>query len=129
LYSPVKGRVAGGAIETLVNAGIKYVEPEAFLTEHFDQPVYTDLGVDMYNKRKNGEPFIKSEFYNFPEDFTSDFMRFAEVADIYVACHYWDAKAPYIFSREDAKKQEFKIKLVADVSCDIDGPVASTITS
>jgi saccharopine dehydrogenase (NAD+, L-lysine-forming) len=124
-----KGRVAGGAIETLVNAGIRYVEPDAFLAETFDEPVYTDLGVDLYNKRKDGQPFTKSEFYQYPEDFESNFMRFAEVADIYVACHYWDAKAPFIFTRADAKKPAFNIKLVADVSCDIDGPVASTIRS
>ena len=35
--------------------------------------------------------------------------------------------APYFFTREDAKQKDFNIKLVADVSCDIDGPVATTI--
>ncbi|MBT4882125.1 MAG: alanine dehydrogenase, partial [Flavobacteriales bacterium] len=35
--------------------------------------------------------------------------------------------SPYLFTREDAKHSDFNIKVVADVSCDIDGPVASTI--
>jgi saccharopine dehydrogenase (NAD+, L-lysine-forming) len=46
---------------------------------------------------------------------------------MYVPCHYWDAKAPYLFTREDAKRTDFNIKVVADISCDIDCAVASTI--
>ncbi|MGB1283052.1 MAG: alanine dehydrogenase, partial [Polaribacter sp.] len=33
----------------------------------------------------------------------------------------------YLFTREDAKSPDFNIKLVADISCDINGPVASTL--
>ncbi|MEM9022912.1 MAG: alanine dehydrogenase, partial [Bacteroidota bacterium] len=39
----------------------------------------------------------------------------------------WDAAAPFLFTREDARQPDFRIKVVADISCDIDGPVASTI--
>ena len=67
------------------------------------------------------------EFFEKPEIYESDFMQFAEVADIYVACHFWKSGSPFIFSREDAKQDSFNIKTVADISCDIDGPVASTI--
>ena len=35
--------------------------------------------------------------------------------------------APYIFTREDAKQLDFAITYVSDISCDIDGPVASTL--
>ena len=54
-------------------------------------------------------------------------MPYAKVADMYIACHYWDENSPYIFTREDAKNPDFKIRTVADISCDIDGPVACTI--
>ena len=54
-------------------------------------------------------------------------MRFAEIADVYVACHYWDNRSPFIFTREDVKSPNWNISLVADVSCDIDGPVATTL--
>ena len=46
---------------------------------------------------------------------------------MYIACHYWDAEAPFIFTREDAKSKDFNLKIIGDISCDIDGPVASTI--
>ena len=42
---------------------------------------------------------------------------------------FYGDRAPYLFTREDAKHPEFRIKQVADISCDIDGPVASTIRS
>ena len=54
-------------------------------------------------------------------------MRYAAVADVYIACHYWDNRSPFIFSRDDVKKPDWNISLVADVSCDIDGPVATTL--
>ena len=44
---------------------------------------------------------------------------------MYIACHYWDSNSPFVFSREDAKQNDFNIKVVADVSCDIDCAVAS----
>jgi alanine dehydrogenase len=121
------GRVAQGAIEILNKIGLKEVSPKEFLEQDFSQPVWTQLHVDDYVKRKDGKPFSKQDFYSHPEEFESNFMPYAKVADMYISCHYWDNKAPYIFTREDAKKPEFKIKTVADISCDINGPVACTI--
>ncbi len=54
-------------------------------------------------------------------------MRFAKVTDFFIAGHFYGNGAPYLFTREDAKSKEFNIKFVADISCDVDGPVASTI--
>lgn len=124
-----KGRVGGGAIETIsCMPNIKEVEPSDFLTKTFDGPVYTVLNVDDYNRTKDGSEFVRKDFYADPtKNYESAFMDYAKVADMYVACHYWDNKAPYIFTREDAKDKDWNIKVVADVSCDIDCAVASTI--
>jgi len=54
-------------------------------------------------------------------------MRFAKVTDYFIAGHFYGDSAPYFFTKEDVKKKEFKINLIADVSCDIDGPIASTL--
>ena len=121
------GRVAGGAIEVLEKTSIKKVSSKEFLNNTFDYPVYTQLEVNDYVKREDGQPFNKNLFYNNPEGHISSFMKYAEKADIYVACHYWDNRSPFIFSREDVKNPNWNIKIVADVSCDIDGPVASTL--
>jgi saccharopine dehydrogenase (NAD+, L-lysine-forming) len=121
-----RGRVGGGAVETLRHAGIREVEPEAFLNETFDAPVFTVLGVEHYYQQPFGA-FDKPAFFKDPSGFTSNFMTFARVTDLYIACHYWDARAPFVFTRLDAKQPDFNIRLVADVSCDIDGPVAATL--
>ena len=121
------GRVGGGALEIINKMGLKKVSPTDFLTNSYGEPVYTQLNVSDYNKRKDGNTFNKKEFFNDPVNYESDFLKYAKVANMYVACHYWDSRAPYIFSREDAKNKNWKISIVADVSCDIDCAVASTL--
>jgi alanine dehydrogenase len=121
------GRVGKGALEILRKLNLKEVKPKEFLNEAFNEPVYTVLGVKSYNKRIDGGEFKTSEFYESPEQFESNFYRFAQLADMYIPCHYWDSEAPFIFTKEDMKKDDFKIRTIADISCDIDGPVASTI--
>ena len=122
-----KGRVSNGAKEMLDAMGLKEVDVNAYISESFNEPVYCQIDVLDYNKRTDGRDLDMYDFFDHPEDYKADFMRFAEVSDIYIAGHFYASGAPYIFTREDAKKDGFKISVVADISCDIDGPVASTL--
>ena len=83
--------------------------------------------MEAYYKTSDGRPFDRKELFADPSGFESDFMRYAPFAKLYMAGHYYDSRAPFIFTREDAKKLDFAITYVADISCDIDGPVASTL--
>ena len=83
--------------------------------------------MEHYYKTSDGSPFDRKALYKDPSRYESDFMRFASFAKLYIAGHYYDSRAPFIFTREDAKRLDFAISYVADVSCDIDGPVASTL--
>ncbi len=121
------GRVGGGAIEVLEHAGLKEVAWESYLTDSFEDSVFTKLSVCEYNKRSDGGSCVHEEFYSDPAGYVSDFMRFAAISDIYISCHFWDSAAPFIFTRDDMKQPEWKIDMVGDVSCDIDGPVACTL--
>ncbi|MBL4710717.1 MAG: hypothetical protein JKY48_20020 [Flavobacteriales bacterium] len=121
------GRVAGGAIEVLIKIGVKQVDSNAFLTEDFQEPVFTQLSVKDYFKLKTGGEFERQEAYQHPERFDSDFMKYAAVADMYIPCHYWDAEGPIIFTEEELKSPEFNIEVIGDISCDIAGPIPSTI--
>lgn len=121
------GKVARGAKEILNHLKIRKIGVEDFLEKTFDEPVFCVIDVADYNKRKDGGKFVKKEFYANPEPFESDFMRFAKVADYFIAGHFYGDGAPYFFTREDAKNPDFNINLIADISCDINGPVASTI--
>lgn len=121
------GRVGHGAREIMSLLPIKEVTPEAYLNGTFDEPVFTHLGTGDYNKRKSDGGFDKSEFYADPSGYKSVFPEYAQSTDMYIACHYYGEGSPFIFTREDTKHPNWKTMVVADISCDIDGPVASTI--
>jgi|SRR5690554_400507 len=121
------GRVANGALEIIDLLPIKRVAKDAYLNEAFNQPVFTQLSAIDYVKTKDGSEGSREEFYEFPDRYVPDFMKYARETDLYIPCHYWDERSPIIFSNEDARDPKFRIKLVADISCDIAGPIASTI--
>ncbi len=122
-----KGRVSNGAKEMLDGMGLPQVSSSDFKSKTYNESVYAQLDVLDYNQRKDGKILDKYDFYNHPQEYKSSFMQYAEVADFYISGHFYGVGSPYIFTREDIKKPNFKIKVVADVSCDIDGPVACTI--
>lgn len=122
-----RGKVAKGAMEVLDLMGIKKVGIREYLRNGFDEPVYCQITFTEYFKPKDQGGFDVKEFYAHPERFKSDFMRFAQCSDVLIAGHYWDSKSPFLFTREDARSASFNISLVADISCDIDGPIASTL--
>jgi len=122
------GRVAGGAAETLEAFGIKEVIPEEFLVRKFDYPVFTKLDPAHYVRHKHGKEFDLFHFFNNPWEYESTFYVYTELADMYIAAHFWNPQAPRFFTKEDTRKPEFNIKVVADISCDVDnGPVGSTV--
>jgi alanine dehydrogenase len=121
------GKVAQGAKEILEHLKIKEVSDALYLTSEFTEPVYVVADVMEYNKRKDGKVGDKWAFYKDPTGYESNFMPYAKTTDMFIAGHFYGNNAPYLFTREDAKHPDFRINLVADISCDVDGPVASTL--
>jgi saccharopine dehydrogenase (NAD+, L-lysine-forming) len=122
-----RGKVAKGSMEVLDAMNIRKVGIREFLKQSFDEPVYCQITFTEYFQPKDHGGFDVKEFYAHPERYKSDFMRFAKCTDMLITGHFWDSKSPYLFTREDARSPDFNIRLVADISCDIDGPVASTL--
>ncbi len=120
------GRVGKGAMETLDTVGIRKVSPVDYLTKDFDEPVYVQLSSAEYHSRKEGGPFNREEFHQNPERYNSYFSDYANVTDILLAGAYWNPKAPVLFTRENMISPDFKIKVIADITCDINGSIPST---
>ena len=121
------GKVGMGAKEILDGIKIKEVSVDDFLNKIYTEPVYTQIDVLDYNKRLDGQVLDNQDFYKNPTEYTSDFGRFAKVADVYMAGHFHGNDAPDILTREMLQASDCKIKVVADISCDVDGPIACTI--
>jgi saccharopine dehydrogenase (NAD+, L-lysine forming) len=121
------GRVANGAIETLSALRIRKVTPEEFLTMSFREPVYCQLNPRDYVERPNDHNFDLNDFFKNPQHFISKFPAFTKVTDLFISAHYWDPRSPKLFTLEDIKAPDFHISVIADVTCDIDGSVPSTI--
>jgi len=124
-----KGKVSGGVKEMLDGMGLREVTANDYLNINYNESVYTQLGCLDYVVRKDGKDLGVIDFYNNATEYKSNFMRFAKLSDLYISAHFYGTGSPYIYTREEAKSDNFNIKVVADVSCDIDGPVASTIRS
>ncbi|MEY4658728.1 MAG: hypothetical protein RJB36_494 [Bacteroidota bacterium] len=121
------GRVGHGAREIIDLLPITEVSPEEYLKNEFESPVYTQLEAEDYFAPIDGSAFVKQDFYNTPEKYQATFSRYALKSDMYVPCHFWSAKSPFILTNEDLLHPENRIQVVADVSCDIAGPIACTI--
>jgi alanine dehydrogenase len=122
-----KGKVAMGAKEILDGMKIKEVSASDFLTKIYSEAVYTQIDVLDYNKRLDGAPSSKNDFYTNPTAYTSDFERFSKVADVFMAGHFYGNDAPAILTREMLQAPDCNIRVVADISCDVDGPIACTL--
>jgi alanine dehydrogenase len=118
------GRVGSGAAEVLLDMGIQQVEPEDFLNNLYNQPVFTQLECKHYAERIDGTAFDKKDFYHHPEWFKSAFAPYAAVSDVMINGIYWDNNAPAFFTKAEMRAADFKIKVIADVTCDI-APVSS----
>jgi alanine dehydrogenase len=121
------GKVGSGVKEMLLAMKIKEVSVENFLTKKFTQPVFTQIDVLEYNKRMDGQKFDTKDFYKNPSEYESDFERFTKVADIYISGHFHANVAPQILSQKMLQASDCAIKIVADVSCDVNGPIACTL--
>jgi len=122
------GRVAHGAVELLDILKIKKISGKEFLSDKkYEVPVYSQIDVDEYVKRKKGSAFDMKHFMANPQEYENNFIRFLPVTDMLISAAYWDPKAPVLFTAEDMRKLEFRIRVIADITCDIKGSIPSTL--
>jgi saccharopine dehydrogenase (NAD+, L-lysine-forming) len=123
------GRVAHGSIELMKKLKIHHVTPEEFLENEYDHPVYVQLRSEDYYERKDGREWDKSDFYKHPEDYKSSFAPYYKRADILINAVFWREGIEPFFTREEMKRSDFRIKVISDITCDIPGPLPSTVRS
>ena len=122
------GRVAKGVIELLNLTNIKAVSKKDFLEKKFDQPIFCNLETKDYVTNNSSTNFNLEHFINNPQDYSSSALQYLKETDILISAHYWDPSSPKIFENEDLKDLQ-NLKIVGDITCDINGSVPTTIRS
>ena len=122
------GRVAKGVIELLNLTNIKAVSKKDFLEKKFDQPIFCNLETKDYVTNNSYTDFSLEHFINNPQDYSSSALQYLKETDILISAHYWDPSSPKIFENEDLKVLQ-NLKIVGDITCDINGSVPTTIRS
>lgn len=121
------GRVANGVLELLSFLKIKEVTKQDFLKNSYNEPVFVQLiPSDLYLHKENNN-YDREDFHINPQNYKCLFEPYAEVADILINAIYWDPQSPVLFSINKMKSDTFKIKVIADISCDVNGSVPATI--
>ncbi len=122
-----RGRVAHGAIEVLKECNLKFVNPGEFIRNRFNVAVVCEVSSKDYFVHKNGNHFNVNHFHKHPEEYTSSFLPYTKVTDLLITGHFWDPRSSAFFTKGEMKRDDFKIKIIADITCDIDGSIPCTV--
>jgi len=122
------GRASKGAIEMLKHANIRQVSANDYLNKKYDEAVFSNISPTKHVERKDGKASSDQDYILNPHEYNSKVKNYLFDTDMFIACHYWDSKLPKLFSPKQTK--EFKsLKIIGDVTCDINGSVPTTIRS
>ena len=124
------GRVSHGAQYVLDNIGAHRLSEDAYLSgEPVEGLSYCVADVDRLVKRKDGASFSWDDFTRNARAYESDFLRFARQTDVLICAHFWGPDAPVYLTEEDLRRDDLRIRMIGDVTCDIKGSIKSTIRS
>lgn len=92
-----------------------------FREEHLVRPVRRDAAFDL------------QEYYRNPERYEANFFQYVPHLTLLVNCIYWEPKYPRLITREQFAelfaRQNPQMRVVGDITCDIDGSLACTTRS
>ncbi len=117
------GRVAHGILEVMNLMEIHEAEPDEYLEQKFDYPVYVHLkGADLYEDKLTGK-YSRIDFHKHPGNYNCLFHKYISETDILLNGVYWEEKIPRLFEMADMRKENFNITTIADISDDRNGSV------
>jgi len=120
------GRVANGALDFLRNLRIREVTPYQFIHRSYEEPVFVHLNSPEIYRHREGKPWDTQHFYTHHSEYDSSFADFVPHTDILMNGIFWTADLPQLFSKVDTARPDFRIRVIADISCDVDGSVPIT---
>jgi saccharopine dehydrogenase (NAD+, L-lysine-forming) len=123
------GKVAAGIIDVMTRLDIEPVEPTDFLTHQYQYPVYTHLKGNALYARKDNDLFHRDDFHANPGAYKCLFTNFVNQADILMNGVYWEDDIARLFDTKDIQRNDWRIGVIADITCDINGSVPINVGS
>ncbi len=129
------GNVAKGAMSVLDELPVIEISPEDLACGNFPNNRRRNVYKVVFKEedlveRKDGGEFNLQEYYDTPELYNGVFEDRLDQLSVLVNCIYWEEKYPRLMSLAKTKAmysgQSPKLKVVGDISCDIDGSVQAT---
>ena len=123
-----RGNVAKGSMEVLKHANIKQVSINDYLNKKYNEAVFCNVSTREYVERNDGKDYSVHDFTSNPHEYKSKVKNYLFETDMLITGHYWEPKFPKLFYPNQIN--EFKnLKIIGDVTCDINGAVPTTIRS
>jgi len=89
---------------------------------------------DLVEPKKPDDNFELQDYYDNPKKYKSKFEQYIPKLTILMNCIYWDTPYPRLLTLGYLKKvwsesENQKLKVIGDISCDIDGAIQCTVKS
>lgn len=133
------GNVSQGAQEILGLLPVKEISPAKLLELHRRKKLPDNLVYKVIFKeqdlveRIDGEPFDLHDYYANPQNYQSVFEKYVPLLSMLINCVYWDKRYPRLLTKEYLiklfGKGEPRLKVIGDISCDVEGSVECTLKS
>ena len=130
------GRVSLGAQEIYDLLPIRLVEPAEL--PHLPADRHTCYKVvfreeHLARRVDASQPFVLDEYYHHPDRYESDFFRHVEHLTALVNAIYWETRYPKLITADQFRTLyahgQPRLRVIADITCDIDGSLACTTHS
>lgn len=123
------GRVSQGAQHVLKSSGAKELSIADYIEGIENEGVVFCVvpHKELVATNNPGIEFDKHDFNEHPEKYHSTFGRFTPMTDILICCHFWGERDPIYLNVEDYRKRDFRIRMIGDITCDIQGSIKSTL--
>ena len=121
------GRVSHGAVEVLEQCNVKKLSPADFINYNSDEAVYCLLEDGDLFERKDKCAWDNFHFYENHGEYDMKFTPYLSETDLLINGIYWEEDLPVLFTKEDTAGPMFRIKVIADVTCDVEGSIPITL--
>ena len=132
------GNVSKGAQEILDCFPLIEISPEELLSlknqkeisqKHIYKVVFKE--VDIVKPTDDKAKFELHDYFKYPEKYKSQFAQYIPHLTILLNCIYWSLGSPRFVTKAALKEfskngQQLKLKVIGDVSCDIEGSIEIT---